>query len=287
MSLNATILLFLHEVCMNNRIYKKKLCMTELDIGRIHFDNPQYFFAGMGQENSTFVYVIKGDVTINSPGDTLHIKEGELLFIPEGIRYSAVWHGYPEIEYYSLRIVSRKVDISGSASGFAMQKVDMPSIECAGSRIAEIYELFSTENRVNMIRALGIYYGMYSEILPCLKAASAPKYNEAVVAATSYIEKHYNKDFSMDELASACHVSQSRLYHLFRDELGTTPTKYRNTLRVEQSAADLRKAWLTIDEIAEKNGFNSAAYFRETFKAETGLTPTEYRRMAGQSEDGR
>ncbi|MBQ8551387.1 MAG: helix-turn-helix domain-containing protein [Clostridia bacterium] len=272
---------------MNNCIYKKKLCMTELNIGRMHFDRPQYFDAGMGQKNSTFVYVVKGSVTISSLSKSIHVGEGELLFIPEGIRYSAVWRGAPEIEYYSLRIISKKVDISDSASSFALQLVDIHGIDKVGERIGEIHALFSTEERVNMIRALGIYYSLYADILPILKYADTPKYSSAVVTATKYIDTHHAEDFAIDKLAAVCHVSESRLYHLFRDELGTTPIKYRNALRIERAAADLRIAGLTIDEVAGKNGFNSAAYFRETFKSETGLTPTEYRRMAGQSEGER
>lgn len=269
---------------MDNTIYKKKICMTELHIGKMKFECPQYFDVGMGQKNSAFIFVAKGGVTINTVGKSIHVDEGGLLFIPEGIRYNAVWRGTPDIEYYSLRIISKKVDLTDSASGIALQRIDIFDPCELHSRIEEIYSLFTTGERPKLIRAVGLYYCLYSEILPHLTEESLPKHNPALVAAIKYIDEHYTDDTPIDSLADACHVSSSRLYHLFNSELHTTPVKYRNSLRIGHAAAELRSSALGIDEIAEHHGFNSAAYFRETFKAETGLTPTEYRTMSRQVE---
>ncbi len=253
--------------------------MTDFHIVKMHFSYPQFFDTDVGQKHSSFIYVEEGALTINSSGTSIHVEKGELLFIPEGIRYTALWRGAPEIVYYSLRIISRQVDISNSAGGFALQKVTLTDGTDAGAEITEIFRLFETGERINMLKGIGCYYGLYARILPVLKEADSMAYSITALAATAYIDKHFAEDFSMEALAAACRISESRLYHIFRQELGTTPTKYRNILRIEHAAADLRIAGLTIDEVAEKNGFHSAAYFRESFKAETGLTPTEYRRM--------
>ncbi len=265
---------------MNNYVYKKKLCMTEFHIVKMHFRSPHFFDTDVGQAHSSFVYVAEGNLTINSSGTSIHVEKGELLFMPEGLRYTALWQGAPEIMYYSLRIISKQVDTSNSAGGFALQKVTLEDGTDVGAEIAEIFRLFETAERVNMLTGMGRYYCLYAKILPHLREAVSMAYSVTAVKATAYIDKHFSEDFSMEELAAACQISESRLYHIFRQELGTTPTKYRNILRIEHAAADLRIAGLTIDEVAEKNGFHSAAYFRESFKTETGLTPTEYRRMA-------
>ncbi len=282
MSYIATILLKARQKHMKNRIYKKKLCMTEFHIVKMHYSSPQYFDACGGVGNSAFVFVVCGSVTVNSPQGSIHAEEGELIFLPEGLRFSAAWRGSPEIEYYSLRIISKQVNVSESAAGFALQRVELPAELDVGDMIAEIYRLFESEERINMLRGLGIYYNFYAEALPLLKQAESRIYSSITVTATKYIDNHFAEDFSVDELAAACGISESRLYHIFKEELSTTPTKYRNSLRIEHAAADLRIAWLTIEDVAERNGFNSAAYFRETFKAETGMTPTEYRRLVKQ-----
>jgi AraC-like DNA-binding protein len=99
-------------------------------------------------------------------------------------------------------------------------------------------------------------------------------------AALDYIEKNYRENFSIADLSCICFVSESRLHHIFTEKLGITPIKYRNQIRVERAAHDLRTTSLSIEAIAEKHGFNSPTYFRETFKDYTGLTPTEHRRIA-------
>ena len=48
----------------------------------------------------------------------------------------------------------------------------------------------------------------------------------------------------------------------------------------ERAAVDLRTTDDSIDDIAARYGFHSAAYFRETFKACVGMTPSEYRAAA-------
>ncbi len=264
---------------MENCIYKKKLCMTEFGISRMHFCCPQYFDARMGQKDSVFIYVVSGQVLVSSPGIRLCGEKGDLLYIPEGLRYSASWRGDSDIEYYAMRIISNKVTLSESGSVIALQCVHTEGIADIERRIHDIYTLFATCDRVNMIRALGQYYSLYAEILPRLAFSDVPKYSDAVIIAAKYIDTHYTEDFSVTALAAVCHVSESLLYHLFRDELGTTPIKYRNALRVEHAAADLRLTKDSLAQIAEKNGFHSVTYFRETFKAETGLTPAEYRKL--------
>lgn len=48
-------------------------------------------------------------------------------------------------------------------------------------------------------------------------------------------------------------------------------------MRVIRASRALHLSDDPIDTIAERNGFHSAAYFRETFKQITGMTPSEYR----------
>jgi len=264
-------------------VYKKKLCMTELHITMPHFDSVQYIDGSGGQPCDTFIYVKNGNVTLTTPTKNVHTAAGELMFIPEGLRYYAVWRGENGCDYYSLRIISKKVDMIDVKASASLQRIDLEGVPDTGARFDEIYSLFATETRVNLLRALGIYYMWYADILPYLDPERSPKYSAAVLSAAHYIDEHFAEDFSVYDLAAACHISVSRLHHLFSEQLGTTPTKYRNNVRVEYAGRLLRMTECSVEDIAEKCGFNSAAYFRETFKSETGLTPTEYRAAAQHS----
>ncbi|MBQ8407566.1 MAG: helix-turn-helix transcriptional regulator [Clostridia bacterium] len=262
-------------------IHKKKLCMTELEVRRSIFETNHYFDASAGSSNSSFIYIVQGRLTINAGAKKLALTCGDLFYIPEGVHYTAIWEGDPHVEYYNLNVVSNSYDSSLSSGGFALQKISELSTLETLDAIKQIFTLMQTEERVKKIEALGLYYAFYAKALPLLAVADPEKYNPVLVKAIEYIEKNYTENFSVADLAAVCFVSESRLHHIFTEKLEITPIKYRNQLRVERAAHDLRSSTLPIESISAKHGFNSPTYFRETFKDYTGLTPKEYRKIAG------
>lgn len=270
---------------MNNiEIHKKKLCMTELEVKHSIFETNHYFDASGGSQHSSFIYIVQGNLTIHAGTRKLQLTCGDLFYIPEGVRYTAVWSGMPHVEYYNLNVVSNSYDSSLSSGGFALQKIEALSSTETLNTVKLIFRLMQTEERVKKIEALGLYYTFYAKAFPLLEEAKAQKYSPVLVKAIQHIEQNYTENLSISDLAAICFVSESRLHHIFTEKLGTTPIKYRNQIRVERAAHDLRATALPIEEISSKHGFNSPTYFRETFKEYSGLTPTEYRRISSNNK---
>ncbi len=264
-------------------IHKKKLCMTELEVRHSFFEANHYFDASGGSSHSSFICIVQGNLTINAGTNKLDLKDGDLFYIPEGVRYTAIWEGRPHVEYYNLNVLSNSYDSSLSSGGFSLQKIDaLSSLETIDT-VKSIFSLMQTEERVKKIEALGLYYAFYAKAFPLLEEAEPQKYSPVLVKAIEFIEQNHADNFSVANLAAHCFVSESRLHHIFTEKLGVTPIKYRNQIRVERAAHDLRSSSLSIEAIAENHGFNSPTYFRETFKEYTGLTPKEYRRIAGKA----
>ena len=99
-----------------------------------------------------------------------------------------------------------------------------------------------------------------------------------------FVWQHFARESSargiierLQDLADRCHVSASHVYHLFKKTLGMTPTQYINEIRIEKAASKIRHSDMKLDEIACITGFSSTSYFREVFKAHTGITPAQYR----------
>ncbi len=264
----------------NIEIHKKKLCMTEFEVRRSGFESQHYFDASTGSLNSSFIYIVHGHLTINAGTKKLMLTCGDLFYIPEGIHYTAVWEGRPHIEYYNLNVVSNSYDSSLSSGSFALQKIDSLSNTDTLDTVKHIFTLMQTEERVKKIEALGLYYTFYAKAFPLLEKAAPQKYSPVLVKAIEYIEQNYTENLSISDLAAVCFVSESRLHHIFTEKLGTTPIKYRNQIRVERAAHDLRSTVLPIEEISARHGWGSPTYFRETFKEYTGLSPKEYRRIS-------
>lgn len=91
------------------------------------------------------------------------------------------------------------------------------------------------------------------------------------------VEAHlHDPDFGPEALAAAASLSYHQLYRALRDELGTTPSRFIRTVRVECAAALLRQGEGNVTEIAYGVGFESLSYFRRAFRERFGTSPSEH-----------
>jgi len=81
----------------------------------------------------------------------------------------------------------------------------------------------------------------------------------------------------LTELGSHCHLSPSRLSHLFGEQLGVSPRAFVERQRLERAKELLAHTTLSVAKIAEQVGFESPFYFSRRFKRHTALTPRDYR----------
>jgi len=84
----------------------------------------------------------------------------------------------------------------------------------------------------------------------------------------------------LDVAAMAGHagVSPRTFARRFREECGTTPLQWLLTQRVLEARRLLEETDLSVDEVAWRAGFGTAASLREHFRRATSTTPTAYRR---------
>ncbi|MER6437024.1 GlxA family transcriptional regulator [Streptomyces sp. NPDC001185] len=91
----------------------------------------------------------------------------------------------------------------------------------------------------------------------------------------------------MDALALQAGVSTRHLSRLFRTEVGMTPGRYVELVRVEAAQALLTSGDDSVDAVAERSGFGSAESMRRSFQHLLGVAPTVYRaRFRSTAEQG-
>ena len=93
-----------------------------------------------------------------------------------------------------------------------------------------------------------------------------------------YIHEHYARNFDIDELAGQVAVSPSYLFRLFKKKMQVTPMHYRNMVRIDKAKLLLADRQLTVDDVAERVGFEDPKYFARVFRDLAGMTPSGYRR---------
>ena len=101
-----------------------------------------------------------------------------------------------------------------------------------------------------------------------------------VQRAARYLADHPEEPFNLVRLAAHCGISASRLSHLFRAGMGSTPQVFGEKLRLEHARQLLMQTRLTTGEIALEVGFSDPLYFSRRFKRAFGHPPAAAR-LAG------
>lgn len=88
-------------------------------------------------------------------------------------------------------------------------------------------------------------------------------------------------DFTLEQAFGEIPYSADYLRILFRQEMGMSPVKYLNQVRVLMAKDLLDKRFYhnapTVSAVAKMCGFSDPLYFSKLFKSHTGLCPTQYR----------
>lgn len=88
--------------------------------------------------------------------------------------------------------------------------------------------------------------------------------------------------YSLADMARMAHVSTRQLARLFHDELGTTPARYVEDVRLEAAQALLQKGH-TAASAAQLSGFGSAETLRRVFVSRLGVSPSVYLERVGKA----
>jgi AraC family transcriptional regulator of arabinose operon len=99
-----------------------------------------------------------------------------------------------------------------------------------------------------------------------------------VRAAMDFLSRNLAAKVTLDDAASACGLSVSRLSHLFREQVGTTPQQFLERLRLDRARQLLELTGRSVASVAAEVGFDSPFYFSSRFKKHTGFSPRDYRR---------
>jgi transcriptional regulator GlxA family with amidase domain len=89
--------------------------------------------------------------------------------------------------------------------------------------------------------------------------------------------EHLDEDLSVEILAGRVHMSVRNFSRAFRRELGKTPARFIEILRVEAAARMLEQNGARIEQVAQECGLGSGDSMRRSFLRVWGVPPSEYR----------
>lgn len=248
---------------MNNILFYKSFLFRYLS-----FQHERHRDNSMGIDCHFLARMRKGRARlVTEQREELLLEPGDFFYLPMGLRYHSYWYpmdGGVEWESYLFTYFP-----CHTGTEYTMQKLYPDE-----STLALFDQL--AEHMTVTASTVGLLYGILGKLLPTMKESCLDAREELLTKAKEYISTH--KDFRVGELARYCGMSESGLYNFFRTYAHTTPVDMKNVILVEKAILLLTSTDLPIEEIAERIGIQTTAYFRKLVKEKTGKTPTQIRK---------
>jgi transcriptional regulator GlxA family with amidase domain len=108
-----------------------------------------------------------------------------------------------------------------------------------------------------------------------------PSSPEALQPLLSWLAQHLDEPLQLEDIAQQAAMSTRTLSRRFLEQTGTTPLQWVLAQRVRRAQQLLETTVFSIEQVATRAGFGSAAAFRDRFSKIVGASPQIYRRTFG------
>jgi transcriptional regulator GlxA family with amidase domain len=117
------------------------------------------------------------------------------------------------------------------------------------------------------------YQSQFSQVLQAQTDADG-HFSDLVM----WLQEHLDTAIRVADMAQQCGMSERNFHRKFTEQLGITPAKFLENLRLERAKV-LLEANLAPKVVAQKIGFQSESAFRSAFRSQFGITPNLHRTM--------
>lgn len=246
-------------------------------------------------------YMISGSMEIRTPDRVVPVKQGDIVFINQGIMHEFQGTGEDECTAYAIQVDMHL--LSGVYNSKIERKYILPmkdsGLDCVvfspdtNTRLAMAQSVL---NAVDLLKNEPFGYEMQvrSELsnfwIQLLKETKELRSNavknsnpdkERIKKMMSFVHKHYSEKITLEQIAGAAGISARECGRCFDRCLGMSPIKYITEYRLHIAAEKLLETDDSIMNISEACGFSSSSYFGKTFSEEMGCTPREFRVSSG------
>lgn len=97
----------------------------------------------------------------------------------------------------------------------------------------------------------------------------------------AWLPDNVRGDLTVDSLARRAAMSPRNFARLFQQDVGKTPARHIEDLRLEVARRQLELTALSLEQVADASGFGSAETLRRMFRRRLGVTPGQYRASFG------
>ncbi|OGV39411.1 MAG: hypothetical protein A2020_09295 [Lentisphaerae bacterium GWF2_45_14] len=253
-----------------------------VNCGHQYVDSEQYNFNGMNRgrrEMAIWQYTIEGSgrLTIGNkeyelnPGNAMmvHVPQEHCYFLPPGGQWEFVFVSFNGSEL--MRLWDEAEKRIGSVAHFSEDSKTLAAF-------LEIFNSFKSGLIDNPFSASMSAYKFVMSIFEDHQVEEAgnpvPTFIKTVV---DFCMEHISDPLNVDDMAEAAGYSRYHFTRLFKKSQGMSPALFLKQLKLKQAERLLQTELLTVNEIADRCGFDDSSYFCKVFREEYGHSPGEYR----------
>ena len=243
-------------------------------------------------------YMVKGSMLFSLNDEFILASEGDIIFIQPNMVYSIT----PPTDLIGMNnyhtFIFDSDFLCGSMGASCYTEILSPIIQnevnfsCVITKEHPYYDEIRT-SMDNIVSAAKIHTPpltllIKSELLRLFyfvleygnqqKSPTSSKMLKSIQPALSYINKNFDKNITLEQLATLSNVSVSRFTAKFKKIMNVSAITYVTQVRVKRACQLLTNTKDPILNIATACGFNNISNFNVLFKREVGCSPHEYRK---------
>lgn len=242
--------------------------------------------------DARILYFVKGNGTLEIGGVAHTISPGTLALINAGCPYSIDLHVTADIIALNFDYTFSQCDAKlfippqKDCSRIVRTTIDDCPVLSEFLILQDMFHLQrDLEEIVNVCKTHRFYFQeeascLLKELLIALARFSLlPQKSGEEIASNiiSYLQKNYQEDITSEMIAEKFNYHAYHINRIMRNATGTTVHQYLVNYRISIAKNLLSNTSLSIEDIAVRVGYKSAAYFSLSFKKLVGCSPNCYR----------
>lgn len=241
-----------------------------------HYEREELIYPAL----TSFVYLTGGELLIKADGRTWLCSAGHLLLIPPGMPFLVHYHedctGFNGgFEPSILPDLSHPVLHNGEPFlyGFWFDEAAF---------VAELFGMMALRAGSGRTELAG----KCLDILLSMMGDGSSSSGSPVVSA--FLDRIFDRGNSIPNVASCAAglgITPSYLNKLVKASTGRTASAWIDISRLNIAKALLRKGEMAVIDVAAASGLEDQSYFARFFKRNTGMTPSQYRKLFWNSNE--
>ncbi len=260
---------------MDYREWLSDLCISELLFAKTYTTSKKHYpMRNKSRHHHGFIYTLEGAETYIFQDKKITTPPGTTLYIPKGEAYTI------ELDDETNIVVTMEFELpEGEVSPrpFLVRADKGSDIK---NCFLEAEHICNVRKYASNVLCKSLFYKAVYLLLSRETGYHTPKSGTRLRDAVEYIHENYRRnDFRISDVYAVSGISAKYFETLFRQEYGITPKEYLTQLRIEYAKVLLENEKYTVGDAAFEVGYSDIYHFSKIFKAKTGMSPGEVRRM--------